>query len=212
MIGVFGGTFDPVHYGHLRPALEVKQVLGMRQVRFIPCHIPPHRGAPGASASQRMTMLQLALEGVPGFVADERELVRGGPSFMVDTLLSLREEQGDEPMALMLGQDAFARLDTWHQWPRLLTLAHIVVARRPGGALPVRGPVADLLACHRARESAQLQTRPSGKIWTQDVTQLDISATTIRAGVKDEGGCRFLTPEPVREYVEAHGLYLTTSN
>ena len=208
MIGVFGGTFDPVHYGHLRPALEVKRALGMVQVRFIPCHIPPHRVAPGATPEQRLTMLRLALAQVPGFVVDERELVRAGPSYMVETLASLRQELGAEPLALVLGQDAFAKLHRWHQWPRLLELAHIVVARRPGGALPSTGPLADLLARHLAAQSAQLHVAPSGKIWFQDVTQLDISATAIRACVKDEGGCRFLTPEPVRKYIEAHGLYL----
>ncbi len=208
MIGIFGGTFDPVHYGHLRPALEVKQALGMAQVRFIPCYIPPHRAAPGATPEQRLAMLRLALAGVPGFVADERELLRGGPSYMVDTLASLRGELGDEPLALMLGQDAFAGIDSWHRWQQLFELAHIVVARRPGSEMPGTGALAALVADRLADQSAQLHTSPSGKIWFQDVTQLDISATAIRACVKEEGGCRFLTPEPVREYVEAHGLYL----
>ena len=206
MIGVFGGTFDPIHYGHLRAALEVQQLLGMRQIRFIPSFIPPHRAMPGANSQQRLAMLRLAIADEPGFAVDERELDRGGPSYMVDTLASLRDELGDEPIALILGQDAFAKLDSWHHWPRINELAHLVVVSRPGGTLPEVGPLAELLAQRRCRELALLQGHPAAKLWVQEVTSLDISATKIRALAK-QSGFRFLTPEPVREYIEAQGLY-----
>ncbi len=206
MIGVFGGTFDPIHYGHLRSALDVQQALGLRQVRFIPSFIPPHRAKPGASALQRLDMLQLAIVDQPGFVVDTRELDRGGPSYMVDTLASLRDELGDEPIALILGQDAFAKLDRWHQWRRINELAHVVVVSRPGGTLPQTGPLAELLAQRRCDQLALLQEHSAAKLWVQEVTSLDISATKIRALAK-QSGFRFLTPEPVREYIEAQGLY-----
>lgn len=206
MIGVFGGTFDPIHYGHLRPALEVQQALGMRQIRFIPSFIPPHRAKPGASAQQRLAMLQLAIADQSGFVVDTIELDRGGPSYMVDTLTALRDELGDEPIALILGQDAFARLDSWHHWRRVNELAHVVVVSRPGGTLPQSGPLAELLAQRRCHELALLHEHSAAKLWVQEVTSLDISATKIRALAK-QSGFRFLTPEPVREYIEAQGLY-----
>lgn len=211
MIGIFGGTFDPVHFGHLRPALEVARALGMAQVRFIPCFIPPHRDAPGATAAQRLRMLQLALDGVAEFSIDERELKRGGPSYMVDTLASLRQELGDEPVALILGRDAFAGLASWHRWRAVLELAHIVVLERPGAALPQEGPVAGLLARHGVDDPAALHRCQAGRIWPQVVTQLDISATLVRRAVAAGAGCRFLTPEPVRDYIEAQGLYLSTT-
>ncbi len=207
MIGLLGGTFDPVHFGHLRPALEVAGALALEQVRFIPCFLPVHRGRPGATPLQRLEMLRLALEGVPGFVADPRELERGGPSYMVDTLEGLRAEVGAEPLALILGQDAFATLDRWHRWERLTELAHLVVTRRPGAALPGEGPVAELLRRRASDDPAPLHGAPAGRIWLQEVTQLDISATAIRREVARGGSCRFLTPEPVRDYIERHGLY-----
>ena len=206
MIGIFGGTFDPIHYGHLRPALEVQRALTMQQVRFVPCFIPVHREEPGAASGQRLAMLQLAVEDVPGFVVDTRELDREGPSYMVDTLASLRDEFGDESLVLIMGQDAFAKLDTWYQWQRLNDLAHILVMTRPGGGLPTTGPLVDWLDRRVCNNANLLRSERAGRIWLQEVTQLDISATKIRAFAKQDG-FRFLTPEPVREYIEAHGLY-----
>lgn len=207
MIGIFGGTFDPVHFGHLRPALEVYQALGLRELRLIPCHVPPHRGMPRASAEQRLAMLTLAAQDVPGFVVDDRELRRPGPSYMVDTLRSLRAESADEPLCLILGMDAFIRLDTWHRWQDLMELAHIVVTRRPGSRLPEGGAVADLVEMAQSHEPRELSRRMAGCVYFKDVTQLDISATEIRRSLAGGQDIRFLVPEPVRLYLEAHGLY-----
>lgn len=206
MIGIFGGTFDPVHYGHLRPLLEVREALSLDEVRLIPCYIPPHRGAPGATPAQRLAMLRLALDEAPGFVIDERELQRGGPSYMVDTLQSLRDELGSEPMVFILGMDAFIKLDSWHQWQRLIELTHIVVMQRPGSAMP-SGAVAELMAARRVNESSELQKMSAGGIWFQPVTQLEIAATAIRERVTQGRDIRFLVPETVRQYIEANGLY-----
>lgn len=207
MLGIFGGTFDPVHFGHLRPALEVKQALALDELRFIPCNIPPHRGAPVASVSQRLSMLQLALEGVPGCVIDQRELQRTGPSYMVDTLASLRAEQDSRPICLILGMDAFLGLDRWHQWQRLLALAHIVVATRPGSRLPEHGEVVTLANRCRSQDPQALKKAASGLIYFQDVTQMDISATTIREAVRAKRDVHFLLPETVRLYIEREGIY-----
>jgi nicotinate-nucleotide adenylyltransferase len=206
VIGIFGGTFDPVHYGHLRPLLEVREALQLEEVRLIPCYIPPHRATPGATPAQRLAMLRLALDETPGFVIDERELQRGGPSYMVDTLQSLRDELGETPLCLILGMDAFVKLDTWHEWPRLITLAHMVVMLRPGSAMP-SGAVAELVSGHRVQAVGELQKSAAGGVWFQPVTQLNIAATAIRERVAQGRDIRFLVPEPVRQYIEANGLY-----
>ncbi len=208
MIGIFGGTFDPVHFGHLRPLLEVQQALGLDEVRLIPSFIPPHRETPGASAEQRLAMLELAAAETPGFVIDQRELQRGGPSYTVDTLQSLRGELGEQKsICLIMGLDAFAGLDSWHQWQRLTELAHIVVMQRPGGLLAKAGAVAELIKQRQVLDVAELQQQAAGRVWFQSVTQLEISATAIREFVVHGQDVRFLMPDSVRHYMEAHGLY-----
>ncbi|HHH35239.1 MAG TPA: nicotinate-nucleotide adenylyltransferase [Gammaproteobacteria bacterium] len=207
MLGIFGGTFDPVHYGHLRIALEMGQALGLEEVRFVPCRLPPHRGRPGAAAQDRCNMLRLALACQRGFVVDERELRREGPSYMVDTLTSLREEVGQRPLCLMLGMDAFASLDTWHRWERLIELAHLVVAHRPGIDGEPSSAVSGLLARHGVEDGERLRRSPSGCILLQPVTQLEISATRIRELVRGGQNPRYLLPEPVLEYIWREGLY-----
>ena len=135
-VGVFGGTFDPIHYGHLRTAFELLQALRLAEVRFIPCSDPPHRGKTYASAAERLRMVALAIDGQEGFVADDRELARGGPSYSIDTLLTLREEFPQRSLGLILGMDAFLGLHTWYRWDEILDVAHIVVAHRPGFKAP----------------------------------------------------------------------------
>ena len=131
-VGVLGGTFDPIHHGHLRPALEVLEALGLAELRFVPCRIPAHRATPSVSAEQRLDLVRLATAEQAGFVADDRELRRPGPSYMIDTLASLRTEFGDTPLVLIVGSDAFRELHTWRRWRELTDLAHIAIMRRPG--------------------------------------------------------------------------------
>ncbi len=206
MICIYGGTFDPIHFGHLRTAFEVAETLEA-EVRLLPAYRPPHRAQPVASPSQRLAMLERALPGQNRLRVDTRELDRGGVSYMVDTLASLREEAGQTPLALVLGLDAFAHLDRWHQWERLIERAHLVVMTRPGGALPVSGPVADLLSAHRVDDAEALRARPAGGIWPCPVTALDISATRIRALCAAGRSPRWLLPDAVLDYIEAEGLY-----
>ena len=132
MIGVYGGTFDPVHYGHLRTALEVNEYFSLDELRLIPCSRPPHRVSPMAAADMRLQMLRLAVGNDPVFIIDKRELTRGGPSYMVDTLISIREEVAEVPLLLFIGADGFRYLTSWFQWERLFDFAHIVVMSRPG--------------------------------------------------------------------------------
>ncbi|AHE99197.1 nicotinate-nucleotide adenylyltransferase [Thioalkalivibrio paradoxus] len=206
MIGVLGGTFDPIHFGHLRPALEVHEQLALQELRFIPCHVPPHRAAPATPARHRLAMVEHAVAGVPGFRVDRRELDRPGPSYTVETLHDLRTEIGSEaPLVLIMGMDAFAGLHTWHRWRELPALAHLVVAHRPGATTP---PDAAFRGIARvAADPEPLRTRPAGWIHFQPVTQLDISATAIRNALQAGRSPRYLLPDDVHAYIDEHGLY-----
>ncbi len=211
MLGIYGGTFDPVHYGHLRTALEVKDALGLAELRFLPCRIPPHRGSPGASPSQRMRMLELALESAgPGFSLDPRELKREGPSYMVDTLASLRDEFADRPICLIVGLDAFCGLPSWHRWLELPRLAHIVVMKRPDSPEPEWIPgLAEIVRERRVERGESLQSQPAGGIVFLSVTQLAISATGIRGLIAEGKSPRYLLPDPVLEMIFKEGVYRT---
>ncbi|MDH5254295.1 MAG: nicotinate-nucleotide adenylyltransferase [Gammaproteobacteria bacterium] len=206
-IGVFGGTFDPVHVGHLRTAHELMTALGLAEVRFVPCRLPPHRPPAVAPEALRLRMLEAALEGLPGFRVDGRELRRPGLSYMVDTLASLRQEIGDRPLCLLLGLDAFLGLPTWHRWRDILDLAHIVVARRPGVAQPLEGEAGDLLQSRGTTQPADLARAPAGRVLLRDVTQLEISSSAIRALVAAGGDPRFLVPDAVLELIAKTHIY-----
>ncbi len=206
MIGVLGGTFDPVHFGHLRPALEVQESLGLDELRFVPSRVPPHRESPEVPADHRLAMVERAIAGVPGFVADARELSRPGPSFTVDTLRELREEIGAErPLLLVMGMDAFAGLDSWHRWREIPRLAHVVATQRPGIEPATDSPCMALAEV--ADSVAALQGAPSGRVCFQPVTQLDISGTAIRECLRSGRSPRFLLPGSVLHYIAEHRLY-----
>lgn len=207
MIGIFGGTFDPVHFGHLRPALEVQQALGLQEVRFIPAGQPPHRAIPVATAKQRLAMLTAAIADQPGFVVDVRELNRPGPSYMIDTLVSLRSELGSEPLCLILGYDAFLGLPGWHQWQRLLEFAHLVITHRPGWNQDSLKDVLKSLLQRHAMTAAELSTVSAGGITFIEVTQLDISASRIRQQITAGQDIRYLLPEPVYTMICEQNLY-----
>lgn len=207
MIGILGGTFDPVHFGHLRPALDMQQALGLDEVRLLPCRVPPHRDRPAATPEQRLTMLRLAVHGERMLGIDERELRREGPSYMVDTMRSLREEFGSRPIVLILGMDAFLGLDRWHRWRELADLCHFAVAMRPGWQEPEGGELAALVRERRVDEPSLLRTAPVGRIVFRPVTQLEISASRIRALLAAGKSPRYLLPAAVLEYIRAVGLY-----
>lgn len=208
LIGVFGGTFDPIHLGHLRAAEELREGLGLDEVLLLPAARPPHRDAPAATAAQRLAMVERAVAGVPGLRVDARELERDGPSYMVTTLESLRVDHPDAALCLLLGADAFLALAGWHRWERLIELAHIGVAHRPGWALEAAGdgPVARLLRAHRG-DAADLRAAPAGRVVPLPITALDIAATAIRRLAGAGKSIRFLVTEPVREYIYSERLY-----
>jgi nicotinate-nucleotide adenylyltransferase len=207
MLGILGGTFDPVHFGHLRPALDVQQALGLDEVRLVPCHIPPHRPQPVADGSQRVAMLEAAVCNYPEFSLDRRELKRDGPSWTLDTLTSLRAELGSRGLCLLIGMDAFRGLPTWHRWHELIDLCHMVVMTRPGSEFHAGGELEDFVSRHRVMEPAELDNHAAGLILFQTVTQLGISATRIRALLAQGKSAGFLVPEAVLEIIRREGLY-----
>ncbi len=206
-IGIFGGTFDPVHFGHLRAAVEAREKLGLDDFRLLPAGEPPHRGKTSASAVQRLDMLRLAIAGCPGLQVDDREIRRAGSSFMVDTLEDLRRESPASPLLLLIGQDAANGLDRWHRWPALFDLAHLVVMRRPDAHFRCTGDLRRQIEQRRVSERKRLLRSPAGCVLALEVTQLDISSTAIRALLTGGRSADFLLPAAVLDYIRSHRLY-----
>ena len=209
-IGIFGGTFDPIHYGHLRTALELKEAQALEQVRFVPCANPPHRATPMTDGRVRLKLVTAAIRGEPGFVADERELEREGPSYTVDTLESFRADYPKRSLCLLLGMDAFLNLPSWHRWQELLPLAHIVVAHRPGWRVPDVGTLGELLRDRRTASATELRASPAGRVHVQPVTQLEIASTDLRAAIRAGLDPKFLMPDRVRKIILETECYAET--
>lgn len=203
LIGINGGTFDPIHYGHLRPALEVQQQLGLDQVLFVPCYQPVHRALPQASTEQRCAMIELAIENQPRFALEKIEIERGGPSYMVDTLTSLKQRMPDASLVLMMGTDAFAQFHRWQNWQGILQLANIVIMHRPGEFVPIQGEAHKIYQAHQATRL----TEASGQIVDVAVTQLDISSTMVRQQLKNGNSADYLLPPNVMAFIQKHSLY-----
>lgn len=205
-IGIFGGTFDPVHFGHLRSALEIHQQLNFNETRFIPSNHPPHRIEPFVSAEHRLNMLRISLVDTP-FILDQREIQREGPSYSVDTLVELRAEFPDASLCMIIGSDAFLSLPTWHQWEKLLTLCNIIVISRQGWNIPESGVVFTLLKRNELSSDETLQDFAFGKILPHKITNLEISGSNIRSLIQNGYSPKFLLPSPVWHYIQQHQLY-----
>lgn len=206
-IGIFGGTFDPVHYGHLRAALEARELLEIEDFRLLPAGTPPHREGTMASAADRLSMLRLAVAAYPEFRVDDREVRREGRSFMSETLAGIRAEAGKTPILLIIGQDAANELDRWHDWRSLFDLAHIVIMRRPGARPSWKDELRDRMEDCLVKEAGQLRTASSGLVLPLQVTQLAISSTDIRERLREGRSARFLMPDAVIDYIEQNQLY-----
>ncbi|TAH53362.1 MAG: nicotinate-nucleotide adenylyltransferase [Betaproteobacteria bacterium] len=214
-LGVLGGTFDPIHLGHLRLAEEAREALGLERVRMIPAGQPPHRGVPGSTADDRLAMAHLAITGNAGLEVDDGEVRAAQKSYTVLTLERLRAELGRQrPLVLILGADAFAGLPSWHRWTELFALAHIAVANRPGYAPhgrrwpAVLSPALDAACRDRiTNDPAALRHRPAGRVIPFDMTPLAISASLIRDLLRGGHSARYLLPDAVLDYIDLHNLY-----
>lgn len=207
-IGIFGGTFDPIHFGHLRTAFELWQALGLAEVRFVPAGLPPHRGVPLCDAEHRLAMVRAAIAGQPGFVADDREIRRDGKSYTVTTLRELRAEAPERPVCLIVGMDAFLGLPQWHEWREVLRLAHVVVAHRPGWEAPESGDLGRLLSACGTGQVEDLHAAAAGRILIHEVTQLEISSSGLRDLIVSGRDPRYLLPDAVRAIIRDTGCYI----
>ena len=206
-IGILGGTFDPIHLGHLRMALELHEDLNLLRVHLIPCYQPVHRKMPAASPEQRLAMLKCAIANEPALCADDREICRNEPSFMIDTLISLRKENPKTPLCLLLGIDAFLGFSSWNRWNEIFDYAHLVIAHRPQYKIPSSGVLADIIKERLKNDPTYLHDQLAGGIFVRPITALEISATDIRNQIAAGKNPRYLLPDSVYEYIKQHGTY-----
>jgi nicotinate-nucleotide adenylyltransferase len=207
-IGILGGTFDPVHNGHIRMAIECYERLDLEEVRIIPLHTPPHRHQPAASPAQRFKMLDMATEKLDEITVDVCELEKGGVSYTIDTVRLMRERFRGSSLCLLMGMDAFNVMHTWRHWKELLDYVHIVIAERPGSLISPDNPdLKDLMDCHQTDSLSQLHDSPCGRIFKIAVPLLDISSTQIRDIFLTGRNPSMLLPENVIEYVKAGHIY-----
>jgi nicotinate-nucleotide adenylyltransferase len=209
-IGLLGGTFDPIHFGHLGMAQELAEALALDTVKFIPAAVPPLKSQPSASAADRCAMVQLAIANNPDFQLDDRELKRTGPSYTVETLRSLRSELSEQDsLVLFIGSDAFKQLNRWHQWQEIIQLCHIALVARPDSDVStgLNPELVTFLQDHYTENAMDLQSESAGLITMQAITPLAISSSAIREQLKNRQSARYLTPDCVLDYIAQHGLY-----
>lgn len=210
IIGLLGGAFDPIHYGHLRLALDFLQILNLNEVRFIPCKSPVHKSASFATPEQRLALLNLAIQSMPQFCIDDREIKRDSPSYMIDTVKSLRKDYPRSSLCLLLGSDAFLGLDQWKDWPRLLDYVHIVVGLRASTPFLLNETLTQFLSEKQMDDATDLQQKNHGGIYIQNISQLAISSSDIRSQIAAHLNVRFLLPDSVYDYIQQHQLYRYT--
>lgn len=207
-VAIFGGTFDPVHNGHLRSAIEIKEALGVDELRLMPSHRPPLRGAPGAESRQRLAMVAAAVNGQSGLQVDDRELRRDGPSYTVDTLRDLRAELGAAvSLTVVMGSDAFNQLHRWQDWQSLFSLANVLLLHRADYPLAADATVTAFVEARRVADASELTAVSAGGFYELGLIQLPISATDIRQRLASGKSISYLVPDVVADYIAEHGLY-----
>ncbi len=205
-----GGTFDPIHFGHLRTALEIQQWLGVEHVCLMPANVPVHREAPGSSATARLAMVEHAIEGEMALRCDPREILSDRPSFTIYTLERLREELGlAKPVCMVVGMDSFMSLDQWFRFYEYLNYCHIIVVARPGYDFKPNQTLRQLLARHQVERKNDILTQPAGGILVHELTPLSISATHIRELITSGQSPRYLLPDSVWDFIQQHKLYFS---
>lgn len=212
LIGLLGGTFNPIHFGHLRMAQELAESLNLQEVRFIPAANPPHKTALQVSAQHRATMVQIAISDNPLFKLDTLELARIGASYTIDTLIALRSTLSEnDSLCLIMGSDAFVKLNTWHRWQALIDYCHIILVQRPNASKADKALSAELdllMHNHYTENVGDLTDKTAGYIHMQKIIALDISSTAIRDSFKHDKNARYLMPNSVIEYIKVNKLYL----
>ncbi len=208
-LGILGGTYDPVHIGHLRLAIEIVERFALSELRLIPVGTPNLRAAPVLSAGQRLEMLHAAVRDIPVLAVDDREVRRGGVSYTVETLASLRDEFGGRPLLFVLGMDAFRGFPRWERWREVLNITNLVVVTRPGATLPRSDELMELLAEAQTEDPQEFLASQNGRVMLQPIPLLPVSSTDIRERLGSGGNVRFLIPDAVHEIIIDHGFYTT---
>ena len=207
-VAIFGGTFNPVHNGHLRIAIELAELLEVDSLRMIPCALPAHREAPSASPEQRLQMLTLGIGEQPQLIADDIELCRDGPSYTIDTLRLIRQQIGDStPLYLCVGMDVLSSLDSWQNWQQLTDYCHLLVSSRPGYRVPQSGPLAEWIKERLCDDLPALKQSSAGRLHLCNLTMLAISSTAIRNKISAGAKIDYLTPAAVVNYIQQQHLY-----
>lgn len=206
-IGILGGTFDPIHMGHLRMAVELYEACDLVKVHIIPCYQPVHRKVPQASPLERFEMVKCAITNEPILFADDREIKRKGPSYMIDTVEEMNAEMPKTPLCLLMGLDAFLGFSSWHRYTEILQKAHIIIGHRPQYHLPRTGIIAELVSAHMQQDISYIHENIAGGILLRPITQLEISATDIRKQIAMGKNSRYLMPNRVYDYIRQKGIY-----
>jgi nicotinate-nucleotide adenylyltransferase len=207
LIGILGGTFDPIHNGHLHVATSVLKELPLDQIRLLPCYQPAFQKIPSASPEHRLIMTKLACDSLPKISVDEHEIHRQGSSFMIDTLRTLKKEQPDDYFCLIIGQDALASFDQWHEWEQILNYCHLIVVNRPINTTEINSGLQSFIIQHKTDDFSALLNSHSGKIFFCEIPALDISATRIRTQLKQHQNVENTIPHAVIDYILKHHLY-----
>ena len=209
VVAIMGGTYNPVHNGHLRVAVEVADLFSLDELKLVPCLQPVHKSRPTVSTLHRLNMLDLAIESDARLTIDNREVLRSKPSYTIDTLKELRVELGaDASIVMIVGMDSFLSLNYWKDWHLLTSYAHIFVVSRPGWNPTFSDELNNYYEKYRASSIAELQCAPSGSIWFETLAPLDISSSMIRALVASNRSIAYLLPNSVRKYIDTNKLYL----
>ncbi len=208
-IGLFGGTFDPIHYGHINTANHIANWLSLKELSLIPCHIPPHKSSASATAQQREEMVQLVCNQQPLFTLDNRELTKTSTSYTVETLAQIKQEHPNSCLFFIIGMDSLLSFTTWHRWQEILKLAHIVVSTRPGYNLANSNQATkDLLTKHLADSLSAITNKSSGCILLSPENNHNISSSQIRCSLKEQLPVQNLLPENIYRYINRYKLYL----
>ena len=207
-VALLGGTFNPIHFGHLNLANCLVDYLQVESVRMIPCAIPPHRETPSVSAEQRLAMLQLAIDGHPLLTSDDLELRKSTPSYSIETVQQIRQQVGEEtPLFFCIGMDSLLTIDSWHHWQQLLDYCHLAICPRPGYKLPIKGHLAEWIEQNLCDDIERVKTLAQGCLHLCKIPLKDISSTAIRDSIKCAESIDHLTPKSVVNFITKHSLY-----